>query len=240
MSSPHYSYQLGPFDFHVFGHQPHLSDDNGDSYQKAITLGATPGMVAQIVTASGPAELGHKQVYPANYHNILQADGIVLSDIGSAAIIRTADCAATLLYDALSGNGALVHMGRPALNPTLNECTQCGYTVIDNTLPLLTERGPTTSVHAVVTGNICGSCFTHEHPGAEKHTEYFKRLPGVFTDESVGALDLFEVIRYGLMHYDVPEANIEHVGPCTLETPELASDRRGDSTRNVFIAIKAR
>lgn len=238
MSSPLFQYTLGPFDLYVFGQQPRLVEKEDLSQQQALALGANPGMVAQIITASVPTDTGHKQVYPANYNNVLNADGIILREVGSAGIIKTADCGATLLFDKSTGNGALLHTGRPALDPTLSDCAHCGYTVLDNALSLLTKNQSNASVHALVTGNICGPCFVHEGPDAERHIKHFKRLLGAFVDEAAGALDLFAVVKHGLMHHGVPAENINHVGPCTLETPILSSHRRSDQTRNTFIAIK--
>lgn len=240
MSSPLFSYRLGPFDLHVFGHQPRHTEAKDLSYQQALSLGARDGMIAQIITASGLSDNGHKQVYPANYNTILNSDGIVLRDVGSAGIIKTADCGAGLFFDEHTGDGALVHLGRPALDPTLNHCAHCGFTVISNALAMLTKHQSNAGVQVLVTGNICGPCFVHEGVGAEKYINYFKRLPGPIVHESTGALDLYAVIKHGLMHHGVPEAQINHVGPCTLETPALSSHRRGDETRNTFIAIRAR
>ncbi len=240
MVSPLFQYQIGGFDLYVFGQQESLKVDPRPSYELALSLGALRGKIAQIVTASGPNDTGHKQVYPANYKSILNADGIVLREVGSAGIIMVADCAAGFMFDAETGDGALVHMGRPALDPTLNECEHCGYTVIDNALDVLNHRQHPHSVHALVTGNICGDCFKHEGPGAEKHVSYFRRIPEVFADEEHGCLDLFKVIVHDLSHHGVPKENIVHEGPCTLETPSLSSYRRKDITRNAIIAIKRR
>lgn len=238
MSLPLFSHQLGAFDLHVFGQQSKSMTGNDVAYEQALALGASPNMVAQVITANGPQDYGHKQTYPANFGTILHADGIILRTTGSAGIIKTADCAAVLLYDERTGAGGLVHMGRAALDASLNNCANCGFTVVDNALDQLTQRQSCSSVHALVTGNICGQCFTHEDPGAGHHVEFFKRIPGAFTNESLGALDLFAVIKHFLVHSGVQTENIIHAGPCTRETPGLSSYRRGDETRNTFIAIK--
>lgn len=238
MSSPLFHYQLGCFDLYVFGQQVSLVTDPTPSYELALSLGAKRGKIAQIITASGQRDEGHKQVYPANYATILGADGIILREVGSAGIIMTADCAVGLLVDEESGDGALVHMGRPALDPTLNACDHCAYTVVDNALALLRNNRTPTAVRALITGNICGNCFTHEEPGAEHFVKYFRKMPEVFANEETGALDLYKVIVHELTHHGVSEKRIIHQGPCTLETSKLSSHRRGDKTRNAFIAIK--
>lgn len=238
MVSPLFQYRIGGFDLYVFGHQPHLTEKGDISYQQAVELGANPEKIAQVITASGPADKGHKEVYPANYTTVLRSDGIILREVGSAGIIKTGDCIASLFCDENSGDGALVHMGRSALDPTKNDCSTCAYTVIDNALALLTRHQSNAHVQALVTGSICGSCFKHEGPDAQHHIDYFRRLPGVFADESTGALDLFAVAQHNLTHVGVPAEHIKAVGPCTFETPELSSYRRGDKTRNTFIAIK--
>lgn len=238
MVSPLFQYRIGGFDLYVFGHQVSLTKDPRPSYELALSLGALQGKIAQVTTASGPKDNGHKQVYPANYNSILNADGIVLREVGSAGIIMVADCAASLVFDAETGDGALVHMGRPALDPTLNECGHCGYTVVDNALDALNRRQHLHAVHVLVTANICANCFEHQGPDAEKHIAHFRRIPGAITDEGRGTLDIFRVIMHDLAHHGIKREHIEHQGPCTLETPALSSYRRKDITRNTVIAIK--
>lgn len=239
--TPTFSYTLGPARVYVLGNQPRINDDPSISHAQALALGAERGKVAQLIVAANHTMPGHKGVYPAQYDDIMYWDGAVISEPGSAVVIQTADCASLVLFDTVSGKVALAHAGRPALNPTNEACLACGGNVVDNALCALSGYD-NTNTEALIVGDICGQCFTHDAPGAEEHIAYFRRIPApVFVDESRGALDLSKVITHYLTHRGVPRANIRREGPCTLETLTLASYRRNKTTlRNTIIVVKER
>jgi copper oxidase (laccase) domain-containing protein len=232
-----HSYPIGPHRLAIIGHEPLLSRATDWAHDRAVRLGADTTRVAKLVVASDANKAGHKLIVVDTFNGVSQADGVLLSKPYSAGVIQTADCPALALYDEVSGNLVLAHAGRPALTPG-EHCASC--TVVANALSaLIGSTGDHSRVQARVIGNICGTCFKHDLPGARKYIEPFLKLPSqVFADKALGALDLFEVIKHELMHVGVPTENISHVGPCTLESEHLASHRRGDETRNTVILLR--
>jgi copper oxidase (laccase) domain-containing protein len=222
---------------HVYGQQPRIMDNPQVSYNQAVHLGADPAKITQLIVASDDSKPGHKGVYPPRYGDILHADGTVLSEAGSAAVIQAADCPVIVMIDGASGRIAFAHAGRPALSPTAH-CASC--TVTENMLHALFGRErDCRQLEVLVTGNICGPCFKHDRAEARPLIEPFLRYPdAVFADRTLGALDLFALIKHQLIFAGVPEVQIRHAGPCSLETPLLSSHRRGDNTRNTFIVVK--
>lgn len=129
----------------------------------------------------------------------------------------------------------MYHAGRPELTPPAH-CASC--TIIDDALVNLVGHADRSQVEALVVGNICGNCFKHEE--AMHLVEPFMQYPAsVFTNRSIGALDIYEVIRYELMHRGVQEKNIKHEGSCTFESSHLSSYRRDRSAdRNTIILVR--
>lgn len=232
------SYSIGTCQVTIYGNQPHLNLDSEVSRLQAIELGAQPESIAQIVTASNNQDPGHKNIVQDVFGKKSHADGVLLGTAGAAGIIQTADCPALILYDIDSHTVVLAHAGRPALSPT-GHCASC--TVVVNALhALIGHDGDPTRVIALVVGNICGRCFKHDHESAQHLIEPFLKLPEqVFADRSVGALDLYEVIKHQLIFHEVPAENIRHEGPCTLETPGLSSYRKDKTLlRNTIIVVR--
>lgn len=214
----------------IFGHQPHFLHDSEHTAERlAVGLGAHPSRIALAVSASGPSCPGFKLPMPAQYGEQLNTDGLYdIPKPKSALGFQTADCGALFLYDQKTGKYGAYHCGRPALDPRLGcESGHCDTTIIENALDTLVGHTERSELQALVVGNICGPCFTHENEGAEKYVASFRKLPSrVFADEKRGALDLYAVIKHRLMHHGLREANIRQDGPCTLETPSLSSYRR--------------
>lgn len=217
---------------HIIGEQPRIIDNPQLSYEQALAFGADRGKIAQLIVASDAAKAGHKSVYPARYKEPLFWDGAVTSTPRSAIIMQTADCPVVILTNKTSGDVALVHAGRPALNGPCNVLNNAlhavlgGYTGAEN-------------VEALVVGNICGQCFKHDQEEAKPLIEYFLKLPeNVFADRATGALDLYRVIHHDLAHHGVPTGNINQAGPCTFETKGLSSYRRDKTPlRNTVILV---
>lgn len=232
-----YKYCLGSVAVHIYGQQPRILDNPQESFSQALEAGADADKIAQVIVASDNSKPGHKLVCPARYGDLMYVDGAVLSESGSTAILQAADCAILILRDRQSGAVAVAHAGRPALSPS-GHCTSC--TVTTNAVhALIGSDGDASQLEALVVGNICGPCFKHDRDDAQKHIEPFLRYPvNVFANRIEGALDLYALIKHHLMHSGIPEAQIRHEGPCTLETPRLSSHRRGDNTRNTFIVVR--
>lgn len=236
MVNPNHSYSLGPNLVAVYGQQVRLKENPTISYEQALGLGAHRGQVAQLIVAADASVAGHKLVVHDQYDQVSRADGVCISQPHAAGVIQTADCAALVLYDAASGRTVLAHAGRPALSPS-GHCASC--TIVTNALHALVGNGSTNMVSALVTGNICGACFRHDHESARPLIAPFLRYPNiVFTDRERGGLDLFQVIRHELLHSGVPDENIRYEGVCTLEHEHLSSHRRGDQTRNTIIVVR--
>ncbi|MEN9920444.1 MAG: hypothetical protein RL538_337 [Candidatus Parcubacteria bacterium] len=236
--NPDFSYTLGPATIAIFGNQPRILDNLAISHEQALALGASRDKIAQLIVASDGSKPGHKGVYSAKYDGFTHWDGAVIRERGAAIIIQTADCPALALFDPTSGGLALAHAGRPALDSSVKGCSACSSNVVDNALSTL-SRHNNSETKALVVGDICGSCFRHDVPDAEPHIAYFRRLPApVFADAEKGALDLYQVIKHYLTHHGVALENIRREGPCTLETPTLASYRRDKTMlRNTVIAV---
>lgn len=236
MVNPDHSYSLGPNQVAIYGQQVRLKENPTVSYEQALELGAHRGRVAQLIVAADATVRGHKLIVRDVYNEPSMADGVLISQPNAAGIIQTADCAALVLYDGTSGRTVLAHAGRPALSPS-GHCASC--TVVNNALHALVGNGPKDQVSALVTGNICGSCFRHDHESARPLIAPFLRYPDVvFADRERGGLDLYQVIRHELVHHGVPVENIRHESVCTLEHDHLSSHRRGDKTRNTIIVVR--
>lgn len=232
-----YKYSLGGAVIHVFGQQQRIIDNPQTSFDQAKQVGASPEKITQLIVASDDLKPGHKMVCPARYNDLMYCDGAVLAEVGATAIMQAADCAILIIYDRASGKVVVAHAGRPALSPS-GHCASC--TITENAVhALVGHDGDRSQLEVIVTGNICGPCFKHDHVDAQKYIEPFLRYPAhVFADIEQGALDLFALIKHNLMFKGVPESHIRQEGPCTLETPCLSSHRRGDTTRNTFIIVK--
>lgn len=233
-----YSYQIGPYLLAVFGKQTHFCHGGLEiAEEQAAGLGITKDKLALAIVASDHNSLGFQQVYAANFTETMRADGILLTEPGSAGVIQTGDCAVIALYHRKTEDVVLTHAGRNALSD-INRCVSCSV-VTEAVRRLLTTGGEVVDIVALVTGNICGPCFVHADEGAEDFITPFRKYPAdarVFANEKTGALDLYQVIKHQLMFEGVPETNIRHEGSCTLETDVLASYRGGDALiRNTFI-----
>ncbi|MBP6881873.1 MAG: polyphenol oxidase family protein [Candidatus Pacebacteria bacterium] len=232
-----YKYSLGSATITILGQQQRIIDDLQLSFDQAKQVGAHPDKITQLIVASDNTRAGHKLVCPARANDLMYCDGAVLSENGSAVIMQTADCAVLVIYDRVSGRIACAHAGRPGLSPS-KHCASC--TITENAIhALIGHDGDRSQLEALITGNICGPCFKHDKNDAFKLIEPFLRYPStVFANVEEGALDLFLLIKHNLMFAGIPESQIRHEGPCTLETPLLSSHRRGDDTRNTFIIVK--
>lgn len=233
----HAQYKLGKAMISIYVQQPRISEDPSVSYQQALALGGRRGAISQLIVASGEGVVGHKHVLPMP-GEVEYADGLILSEVGQAAVFQVADCGAIFAYDHGTGKVAAGHGGRPALTPPTEHRLCTGCTIVSNLLSFLRSPDPR-AIEVLVTGNICGSCFVHEAASdEEKYLQWFRGIPGAVSKDVLGKLDLYRVIHQHFIHAGVPTENIRHEGPCSLETPGLSSHRRGDKTRNTLIVVK--
>ncbi|MEY2665305.1 MAG: Multi-copper polyphenol oxidoreductase laccase [Candidatus Parcubacteria bacterium] len=212
----------------ILGRQERLANNPLQAIRAAIELGASHERICIIHAPNGPKENGFQQIKVPNYQRPVEAEGITLTEQGSAAIIQTADCPTVILTDEATGKKVVTHAGRPALTPQEN-CID--RTIVETALAQLGARD-IKKVQAFVLGDICGNCFLHDHESALPLVEPFLRLgQSVFTNVERNGLSLFKVIEARLMHAGVPSANIAHYNDCTFEHHRYSSHRR-DSDRN--------
>lgn len=232
---------FGPALVGLFGRQTRIIHDEGQSATKlAHALGANAGKICRLVVASDEAGVNFQQLIVPNFFDLAYADGVVLTEPGSAVVLQSADCPIVILHDKNTGRLVVFHAGRPALTPFCQQYSAaCNYTVVENALQSVTQGGSKEAVSALVLGNICGKCFKHESPEARAKAEVFLPLGDhVFADKSSLSLDLLAVIKHRLLHGEVPKEAIVHMGPCTFGTPALTSYRRGDrDTRNTVVVV---
>lgn len=238
--SQQFSLPLGPLYISIHGHQHRMIEDEGRTASRlAVALGAEASKICRVIVASNQHQPGFQLPKVADYHDCVFADAVVLHEPKSAALMQVADCPVCILYDATTQRAAVFHGGRPALTPFCKlESKTCDGTVVENALQEVTRGGSKHAVMALVVGNICGACFTHDHQSASHLVEPFMPLgETVFADMENKGLDLYKVIKHRLLHAGVAEEHISHAGPCTFETPGLSSHRRGDTDRNTVAVV---
>jgi copper oxidase (laccase) domain-containing protein len=223
----------------ILGHQERLSDNPLQAIVAAIELGASPERVCIVHAPNSSEQTGFQQIKIPDYQTPVEAEGVILTEQGSAAIIQTADCPTIILTDGATGRKVVTHAGRPALTPQ-GHCTDC--TIVENALAQLGAKDRN-KVHAFVVGDICGTCFLHDHESALPLVAPFLRLgEQVFDDVERHGLSLFKVIKLRLTHAGVPTSNITHYGNCTFHHDHYASHRREGNRddRNHVIVVKVR
>jgi copper oxidase (laccase) domain-containing protein len=188
---------------------------------------------------SQQGEAGFQLIKKADYLTPIEADGVILTERGSAAILQTADCPTIILTDEVTGYKVVTHAGRAALTPQ-GHCVDC--TIVENALAQLGAKDKT-KVHAFVVGDISGKHFLHDHESARPLIEPFLRFGNdIFTDQERLGLSLFAIIKRRLLHANVPESNISHYGDCTFAHQRYSSHRRDGNRndRNHIIVVKTR
>ncbi len=240
--SLHTATTFGPAVVALIGRQRRIIEDEGRmAATQAQGLGAHPSKICRLIVASDETRTGFQQLKLPDFQELCYADGVLLTEIGSAVAGQSGDCPFVILHNLQSDRMAIFHAGRPALTPFCKlDSPHCDFTIVETALSQLCGAGSRESVQALIIGNICGSCFKHDQPEARAKATWFSPLGDhVFADVESLSLDLEAVIRHRLTHQGVAESNIRHVGPCTFETPSLASHRRGDTdVRNTLIVVK--
>ncbi len=139
-------------------------------------------------------------------------DGLVTTVPGTGLLVWTADCVPVLL----AGDGivAAVHSGWRG----------CAADIVGAAVARLARHDtPPERIRAALGPAVCGACY-------EVGPEVPDALRRFDLDESrwlVGAhVDLRGFLAARLEALGVPADNIETVGPCTVEAPDLASYRR--------------
>jgi copper oxidase (laccase) domain-containing protein len=223
----------------ILGRQPRLSSNPVGAFRAAIELGATPDRICLLHVPSNQNESGFQLIEVASYDDPVEAEGVILTERGSSAILQTADCPTIILTDEVTGNKVVTHAGRGALTPQSHSVDD---TIVETALTQLGAKDKT-KVHAFVAGDISGKHFLHDHESARALIEPFLCLGDeVFTDKERFGLSLFAVIKHRLLRAGVPLRNISHYGDCTFDHQRYSSHRRdGDrNDRNHIIVVKTR
>lgn len=214
----------------------------------ACWQGADAKKICVIKAPSNPTGIGYqfitdKPVYGISKNPVTPdvfAEGVMLTENGSAAIIRTADCPTLVLFESTSGRLLMTHAGRAAMTPT-NPTGEPVSNIVTKAYSLLTKDRPSPHVLAYITGSICPDCFPHEDETGQRLIAPFNQFPGsvAIKDTQRGSLDLPTLITCQLIRLGVSANAIWHDGVCTYETPGLASFRRDKTdARNAVFVIK--
>jgi copper oxidase (laccase) domain-containing protein len=183
---------------------------------------------------------GCQTVRLPDFNEPIFADGVVIDGDDTAVVLQTADCLTVVLYDCEQCRYVVLHAGRPALTPAMPEIDVCTNNIIETGLHMLRAEEPA-HVSAYILGGICGQCFKHEQPEARPHIEPFMRFhrdcvhPPVILDETLGTLDMRQLVRHQLRYHGLPQGNIFIDHTCTFESNWLSSHRRGDTNRNTVV-----
>lgn len=209
----------------------------------ALLHGAKKDFVCLIKAPSNASQQGFQTITTPKFGNPndpqpdVFAEGVVLTQSGSAAVITTADCPTLVMYEQKSGQLLITHAGRPTMTPS-NPSSEPIKNIVTIAHDAITGKYKNPNIHAYITGGICGYCFTHNQPGAEKFVKPFDQFGEIaFTNRELGALDLVAIIKHQLIQLGVAPLNIEHDGLCTKGTDWLTSYRQDKIARNAVVAV---
>jgi len=193
-------------------------------------------------TGEGYQTIAPKAVYGTSNDPTVRdvyAEGVILTENDSAAVIRTADCPTLVLFEKTTERLLVTHAGRAAMTPT-NHLGEPIQNIVTKAHALLTSDCPNPHLLAYVTGSICPDCFPHADQAGQKLIEPFNQFDtSPITDKQRGSLDLPRLIALQLIELGVSPTTIWHDRICTYETTSLASFRRDrNEIRNVVIVTK--
>jgi len=210
----------------------------------AVRFGANANKISHVKTASTKDDPGYQSIVTAKFEKVdktdfdVFADGIVLDESNTCAVIYTADCPSVTLYEKVSNRLVLAHSGRPAMTPNNKEGEPI-TNIITLAFKKITEGVQNPKVSAHITGYICAEHFEHIGKEAELLIRPFDQFGKIaFLNRERGQLDLPAIIEHQLSKLGVPKDSIKSESICTFESPELESYRRDRSSkRNLTVAI---
>ena len=212
----------------------------------AIQYGANLDKICIVKAPSNQEGRGYQTIIPASYgKNIhrrkpdVYAEGVILTEPGSAAIIHVADCPVLVLFELQSGRVVVTHAGRPAMTPS-NLPHEPITNIVTKAYNFLVGKHRCPYVLAYITGSICPYCFPHEREAGTALIASFKQFGDVaFANKERGELDLLSLITHQLISCGVRPNRISSNKTCTYETPWLASYRRDRTNdRNAVVVVK--
>jgi copper oxidase (laccase) domain-containing protein len=210
----------------------------------AVKGGAKTDKICLLKVPDSKIRIGYQTIIapmfgsPNRTYFDVRSEGVILTEPGSAVIIRTADYPILVLYELVQRRLVVTHAGPAAITPT-SEPGDAIRNIVTIAYDLVVNNYPLPHVNAYITGSICGQCFEHNRHGDNKFIKSFDRFgPHAFANRNKGALDLISVIRHQLEQFGIPEWRIKHDGMCTKESDWLASYRRDRNKRkNTIVAI---
>ncbi len=212
--------------------------------QLVVRHGAKPDSVCFIKAPSTPRHPGYQLITKPTFGQLtsnepdVYAEGVILTQPGSGAIIRTADCPTLILHEQIKRRVVVTHAGRAALTPQ-NKLGEEICNIVTKAHQILTEGSRQNIVSAYITGSICANCFRHDTAEARKLIKPFEQFGKcAFRDEKKGTLDLVAIIEKQLLDLGVHPFLIDHSSLCTHESSWLASYRRDRSeARNAIVVV---
>lgn len=151
-----------------------------------------------------------------------EADGIVTTSAGVTLMVRAADCVPVLL----AGSGVIgaAHAGREGM----------AAGVVTRTVERMRDLGAS-QIRAWIGPSICGTCY--EVPADMRaRVAAIEPTSAATTRTGTAAIDVAAGVRAQLERAGV---DVEYVGDCTLESPDLYSFRRdGESAGRLAGVIR--
>jgi YfiH family protein len=179
--------------------------------QLQVALGGTSGLATMrpshgkaVATVSSAAE-------------IIEVDALVSSTPGVALLALGADCAPMLIFDAMGGVVAAVHVGWLGLRDDVVGAA------IDRMVELGADRA---RLHALIGPTICGSCYAVP---AERAEQVAQTVPAAVGRARSGqpSIDVRRGLSVGLIERGV---TVTEIGGCTAEDRSFFSFRRDGVT----------
>ena len=211
-----------------------------NSRDLAVNNGANSKKVCLVDCSKNPStQISINPVFNSGQKFDVKAEGVLLTEKGSAAILRTADCPSLVLYNRVSHKEVITHAGRPALTPKRGEEGKL-ENIVTYAYEAITNTSKDSDITACITGSICGKCFLHDDENGKKLALPFITHFGNEIMTKNQGLDLPLVIMNQLSKLGIDKDKIYHDGLCTYTNDDLHSYRRGKESkedRNTIILI---
>ncbi len=214
--------------------------DTGDPKTLAIREGATRDKVCLIDCSKNPdTQISTRAVFDSGQPYDMRAEGVILTEKGSAAVLRTADCPSLALYDKANHLAVFTHAGRPALTPRVNKNGKL-ENIVTIAYEAIVNQSNNPDIIACITGSICGKCFLHDDENGKKlAAPFIEHFGNEIITENQG-LNLPLVIMNQLTQLGIDKSKISHDGLCTYTNDDLYSHRQGRESkedRNITILV---
>ena len=201
-----------------------------------------PEQTTWVAAPSNEDRPGFQTLTDPQYGTAVLAEGVILTQPNTAAVIQVADCAVVCLRHRLTNQLAVFHAGRNALDGSKH---QPGHTANNKGMARIALetflQGDSGELCEVYVGpHISGVNFDHSHTGAERHVSWFREQYGqaAFTNWERGRLSLRAVLEAEFNRAGIPTTNVKWDSRCTFSDESLSSYRRNDNHRNTLVVIR--